>query len=359
MKRILFLLLMLTSPLKAQFISAGAEAAAKFDSITETQLANAIAAKIMFRHASVGATIDDGLDCIQGSRTNPAECRNYPEYKYDRRAWVLQPRGNSGWKGKIDDFAAEVNSQINDFDYFSFKFCYIDGIDGLLDPCGSPYSDAKMYASWEYLKEKMEQIELQHPEKKFIWWTIPLTQTGQKCTDTLNNLIRSYCRDNGKYLFDIADIQCHDSLGNKVTNSSGYEMAFSGYCGEQQPGAQACHPNWTGKIILAKAFWRLISDITNTNSNVENVSPENQIIFSNNQSGDLFEIHFPKSAAGRISIKIYDCLGKQRAEFNDITSVSDGRYEFSATALLLQSGIYFLAVNIDGVDFIEKFSVIK
>jgi hypothetical protein len=43
------------------------------------------------------------------------------------------------------------------------------------------------------------------------------------------------------------------------TNGEGWEIAIQDYCGEQNPGAQACHPNWTGKIRLARAFWWLLA----------------------------------------------------------------------------------------------------
>ena len=103
-------------------------------------------------------------------------------------------------------------------------------------------------------------LETKYPDKQFIWWTIPLTQSGQRCTDTLNYLIRKYAVENNKILFDIADMESWDTLNQHRTNANGWEVAFSFYCGEAPPGP-SCHPNWTGSILIAKAFWWMMASI--------------------------------------------------------------------------------------------------
>jgi len=229
----------------------------RFEEIPPGAIQAASSLRLMFRHASVGGTIDMGLDCLQGTRDHPAECTPYPDYAYDRRNWDFQPRGNSGWYGKVDDFVSEVERQLDEFDAFSFKYCYLDGLDGLQEPCGSSLDPDQVDRAWDYLRSNMESLEAAHPDKIFIWWTIPLTQVGQNCTEILNERIRSYVMENGKILFDIADIESHDPQGAPHTSGEGWEIALQEYCGEQNPGAQACHPNWTGKIRLARAFWWL------------------------------------------------------------------------------------------------------
>ena len=236
-------------------------AAALFDSIPDSIIVKSANIRVMFRHASVGTTISNGLDCIQGTRTNPAICKTFPEYKYDRRDWVFQGRGNSGWYGKINDFVEQTALQIDSFDLFSYKYCYLEGLDELAEPCGKPLKDASVAKAWNTLRDSMESLEKQYPDKFFVWWTIPLTQPGQRCTDTLNYLMRKYVTENNKILFDIADIQCHDSFLNRMLSTNGLEMAYYAYCGEKPPGP-SCHPNWTGSVILAKAFWYMMACLT-------------------------------------------------------------------------------------------------
>jgi len=254
-----------TKPLIVDYTSAS-----KFKDIPDSVLGEIAAIKLMFRHASVGTTIDNGLYCIQGTRTNPAECKLFQPYKYDRRNWDFQPRGNSGWYGKIQDFVKETELQADSFNAFSFKYCYLDGLDQVAEPCGGANFKPSLVAkAWDSLRINMNQLEKKYPEKHFIWWTIPLTQPGMHCTDTLNFLIRNYAKNNNKILFDLADIQSHDSSGIHLTNSNGWEMAFSGYCGEKPPGP-SCHPNWTGSIIMAKAFWWMMWNIVNDSIVVPN-----------------------------------------------------------------------------------------
>ena len=232
-----------------------------FAALPDAALEAASRLRVIFRHASVGGTINDGLDCLQGTRDHPAVCQEHPNYRYDRRNWVFQPRGNSGWYGKIDDFVTETENQLEDGDVFCFKFCYLDGLDGLREPCGSPLDPVMVDQAWEYLRDSMETVEEAYPDKIFIWWTIPLTQVGQSCTEHLNEQIRSHCRENDKPLFDIADIECHAADGTRATNEHGREIALQEFCGEQRPDAQACHPNWDGKVRLAQAFWWLLTQL--------------------------------------------------------------------------------------------------
>ncbi|MDQ1265087.1 MAG: hypothetical protein QG635_237, partial [Bacteroidota bacterium] len=199
----------LPSPIIIDHTSVG-----KFSEISEEKIQKEIPIRVMFRHASVGTTINNGLDCISGSRKSPKECTVFPIGKYDRSNWSFQPRGNSGWYGKVDDFVAEVDKQADNFDVFSFKYCYLEGLDGILEPCGSTFDPAKVQKAWDYLRDGYETLESKYTDKVFIWWTIPLTQVGMKCTDSLNSRIREYCRNNNKILFDIADIESYDTLGN-------------------------------------------------------------------------------------------------------------------------------------------------
>lgn len=232
-----------------------------FDSIPINFINDAAKIPMMFRHASIGFTIDNALNCLQGTRTSPSICNLYPDYRYDRRNWIFEPRGNSGWYGKIRDFVAQVAIQIDTYDVFSFKYCYLDGLDQVAEPCGgSNFNPAFVKKAWDSLRINMDMLETKYPDKTYVWWTIPLTQPGQRCTDTLNYLIRQYAVTNNKILFDIADIESYDTFGRHLVNSSGWEMAFGYFCGEAPPGP-SCHPNWTGSILIAKAFWWMMASI--------------------------------------------------------------------------------------------------
>ena len=193
--------------------------------IPDGALSAAIGTLIMVRHASVGGNISDGLNDIY----------DY-DSEYDRSNWDFQNRGNPGWEAKVDDFVTQVSEQLESFNVFTMKFCYIDDD-----------------ASWEYYRDQMEQLEADYPDKTFVWWTMPITTTGNSSRDSFNDSVRSYCQANDKILFDIADIECHDPSGVKQTDSGGREILYSGYTDD------GGHLNTTGRQQVASAFWYLMA----------------------------------------------------------------------------------------------------
>lgn len=210
--------------------------------IPDSYLPKAAALRMLMRHASVGDGINWGLDCLAGSKPTQSACSGFPPGKYDRGNWRLENRGNPGWKAKVDDLVAQAASRAGDFDVFTMKFCYIDAL-------GSSQPD------WEYFRSRMEQLEADYPGKKFVWWTIPLTRDGQPGTDLFNAQVRSYCAANGKILFDIADMECHEPNGVKLTNAQGNEVISQNYTKEIHAG----HLNPEGRVRVVSAMWHLMA----------------------------------------------------------------------------------------------------
>jgi hypothetical protein len=142
-----------------------------------------------------------------------------------------EQRTESGWASRLDDF-----------DVLMMKLCYIDAL-------GDSHPD------WEYFRSRMEKLEADYPAETFVWWTIPLTRDGQPGTDLFNSQMRSYCAANGKVLFDIADVECHEADGTRLVNASGNEIISANYTKEIHAG----HLNPTGRVHVASAFWYLMA----------------------------------------------------------------------------------------------------
>ena len=212
--------------------------------IPDRYLPLATSLRALFRHASVGDGINWGLDCLAGLKPTNSSCSCYTPGKYDRSNWILENRGNPGSKEKVDDLVTQTQLRSADFDVFMMKFCYIDAL-------GDSHPD------WDYYRTKMEQLEADYPNKKFVWWTIPLTRDGMPGTDWFNQKVRSYCAEHKKILFDIADIECYDPNGVKQTNAQGYEVICQDYTKEIHAG----HLNVPGRIRVASAFWHLMARI--------------------------------------------------------------------------------------------------
>ncbi|MBN1506625.1 MAG: hypothetical protein JW955_07255 [Sedimentisphaerales bacterium] len=203
--------------------------------------------RVLVRHASVGQGIIWGLDCLAGAHPTNSACSCFPAGKYDRSRWVFEARmGN--WREKIDDLVTQTAARLDDFDVFMMKFCYIDAL-------GDSHPD------WEYFRSRMEKLEADYPCKTFVWWTIPLTRDGQAGTDWFNAQIRAHCATQGKILFDIADIECHEADGTKLLNAGGNEIISANYTKEIHAG----HLNPTSRVRVASAFWHLMARIAGWN----------------------------------------------------------------------------------------------
>jgi hypothetical protein len=211
--------------------------------IPDSYVPPASSLRVLMRHASVGQGIGWGLNCLAGDHPTNSVCSCFPAGKYDRSKWVFEARlGN--WRDKVDDLVAQAASRLDDFDVFMMKFCYIDA---LIDS----------HPDWEYFRGGMETLEADYPGKTFVWWTIPLTRDGQPGTDLFNAQMRSYCAARDKILFDIADIECHETEGTKLVNASGNEIISANYTREIHAG----HLNPTGRVRVASAFWYLMARI--------------------------------------------------------------------------------------------------
>ncbi len=227
--------------------------------IADEYLPPAAATRVLLRHASVGQGIGWGLDCLAGRHPTNSVCRDIPAGRYDRSNWVLEARmGN--WREKMDDLASQAAARSADFDVLMMKFCYIDALGG-------------SHPDWEYCRSRMEELEADYPDKTFVWWTIPLTRDGQAGTDVFNAQVRSYCAAQHKILFDIADIECHDPDGTKLTNAQGNEVISQNYTKEIHAG----HLNPEGRVRVAAALWRLMACIAGWDPNAGEGSGQRRV----------------------------------------------------------------------------------
>ncbi|HRZ65689.1 MAG TPA: hypothetical protein P5133_12225 [Spirochaetia bacterium] len=126
-------------------------------------------------------------------------------------------------------------------DVATFKFCYID----------SPANANTLFAS---VRTAIEGLESAYPGVTFVWWTMPIETSPNAQRQAYNDLVRSYCSANRKWLLDIADLESHNDSGAASTSGS-YEILYSGY------SSDGGHLNAAGAGKLAKAYWKLLAEI--------------------------------------------------------------------------------------------------
>lgn len=296
-----------------------------FDSIPPEFLEKARNTRVLFSDRSVGANISEGLDCLALGIPNnsvdwasvPANCRrgytdkNGPTWTwktfnqtdweigqvpadilydpdpviYDRSNWVFDLRMGE-WEQLIDDFANQlVIPNNNDFEVFSFQFNYFSVAQGsdITDPTSGFFRD-QLHDGYYPNRERwdisdLEELEEAYPEKVFFYWTTSLARSvGSPESMEFNQMMRDYVKNNGKILFDFADIISHnpDTGEPCFDNRDGVEYCSqNGEC-ENHPddGVQIpaiCQDYTTeldgghlgsvtsGKIQAAKAFWVLMA----------------------------------------------------------------------------------------------------
>lgn len=186
-----------------------------------------------FSHASVGSNMCDGLNDLRSADPgryqlalasvgyNSAELRaNNPPAIQPGTVYQCS-RGNPGWQQKLDIFANSLNVSGwhgPAIDAVMDKFCYID-----------PSASATDYVN------RMVALEAAYPDTTIVYTTMPLTtatDADNRNRNDYNAAVRLHCVTNNKLLFDIADIEAHDSAGNPSTfDYAGhtYQRLYGGY----------------------------------------------------------------------------------------------------------------------------------
>ncbi|OGX44769.1 MAG: hypothetical protein A3G38_02935 [Omnitrophica WOR_2 bacterium RIFCSPLOWO2_12_FULL_51_8] len=198
---------------------------AQFEALSLSQIQAAAAVKTMFRHASVGSNVNDGLNALATSNA-----------AYNRANFSFQSRGNPGWQAKIQDLIDQTRTQLANFSVFSMKFCYVDGA-----------ADVNAYI------QAMENLESTYPLKKFMWWTMPTTTSG--VGQAFNTALRTYAASHNKLLLDIASIESHRADGSACTNA-GRECLCAEYT------TDGGHLNPAGAQRVAKGFWVMMAKLS-------------------------------------------------------------------------------------------------
>lgn len=243
------------------------ETLAAFDALPAEAIAAAGELRHLFRHASVGHNIDNGLDCLQNAfaqRPNYCDRGLAPDeilYNsiYDRSNWIFEfhsppPGQNPAWWNKAGLFIDRVNNLAPDeqYDVISFKLGYVDGLDN------SYIAEAFFAEEWEGdtpTITNIEALQTAHPDKQLVWWTMGLARiVGTANSAAFNEQLRAHVQQNGGVLMDIADIESHAPDGTLCTHD-GYPALCPDYTEESRGG----HLNARGSQRMAKAFWILMA----------------------------------------------------------------------------------------------------
>jgi hypothetical protein len=203
--------------------------------------------KWFFAHASVGSNVLDGLadlnradrahwplEFVTTGRQPPAATRPAAVYEHNR--------GNPGWKAKFDRFEEAIRRgwHTPTVQVVMNKLCYID-----------------QGASFKYYLHSMTNLEAEFPDTVFVYTTIPLTTAADgdnSLRNCFNNRLREWTKQNGRVLFDIADIEAHDSAGNPSTFEH-RGKTWQKLC--EKYTTDGGHLNESGRQAVARGFYAI------------------------------------------------------------------------------------------------------
>jgi hypothetical protein len=236
--------------------------------------------KWYFAHASVGECIMAGVANLHLSDTNfyPLHgtiASNNLSGATQAGTIYEDDRGNPVYYGdyqvKLNLFGTAVSNRWHfpNVNIALAKLCFID--------IWYPASSNTVVALLNSYVNTLTNLEAAYPQTLFVYATMPLTTTNYRYTtldlgaptlywrSVYNDSLRAWCTANNRVLFDIADIEAHDTNGNPCTftyNSRLCQQLWSGdnlgcdqYCGEEGDSAHPTNPGV--EQLMARGFYAL------------------------------------------------------------------------------------------------------
>ncbi len=252
-----------------------------YDQIPPEYLRAAEQIRFYYFDRSVGQNISEGLDCLASESwaDSPSSCRRYytdssltntKTYTTSDRNIpdvILFPGGNNRsniqfefyqadyWYNDVRNLVERYPSLANNWDIISLKHNYLQVADGSTiarDYFNPNYNGYNIYDILE--------LEARYPNKTFVYWTTSLARNaGTSVSESFNEQMRQWARDNNKILLDIADILSHTPDGQECRNSQGYAIICREYTTESAGGHLGSVS--AGKIQVAKAIWILLAQL--------------------------------------------------------------------------------------------------
>ena len=287
--------------------------------------------KWFFAHASVGDNMMDGITALRASDPD-----RYPIQRQADDEWPPSPgpceggfiydygRGNPDWSDKVQWFEAyasngwrnpSVNICLN-------KFCWID-----------PDVDTNAYL------QSMAGLEGRYPDTLFVYMTIPLTgdADGENTQrNAFNRTVREFCSANGRVLYDVADIEAHDTNGAAQTYSTTNQWMYDGFAVD--PGAGDWHLNAVGRPWVARGFYALGAALFGADRDGDRMSDGAELIAGTCPTSDVsvFRLDAPVTAASSGVVVRW-------------SSASNRVYALQRATNLVGGAALSLAVNVTGM----------
>jgi hypothetical protein len=167
---------------------------------------------IAYGHTSHGSQITDGMSGLIDFSDNGGKGLSLPENIF---AW-----NSGGTAGALDLRDYAMDGDVGYYpQWYDETVNYLEN-DANADVnvimwswCGQVNDKYSAGLLWDEYLAPMRQLEEDYPEVTFIYMTGHLEYATHESVSAANDSIRSFCRNNGKILFDFADIESYGPDG--------------------------------------------------------------------------------------------------------------------------------------------------
>ncbi len=217
---------------------------------------------VHYAHTSHGSQIIDGMYALEkdnpkysiavreSGRIGLPKASSTPSLRiYDGNPGDTYIEPDGYWESQDGLRRTRKVADTGDYDYSMWSWC-------------GQQSDNSVRTVNQYLNA-LDQLEKKYPDMRFIYMTGHTDGGGGKLKRN-NNLIRQYCEDNDKVLFDFADIESWDPAGKQYP----YTSDECGWCRKwckKNPGDcrdltdDCAHSHPYNCKLKAHAFWWLMA----------------------------------------------------------------------------------------------------
>ena len=222
-----------------------------------------------FAHASVGVNMMEGIADLHAANaafypfTSTSDTNDYPPAATANGLIYENDRGNPGWQAKFDAFTNSIGCGWRDpkVNLVLDKLCFID-----------PDADVNYYI------DSMTNLEARFPETLFVYATMPITTDADGDNDlrnTYNNALRGWVASHNRVLFDVADIEAHNTNGALSTFVYAGRTNQQMYAGNTSDGG---HLSVLGRQQVAKGFYAVCCALLNSDRDGDGMSDGDELI---------------------------------------------------------------------------------
>lgn len=230
-------------------IIADHSAVSEFELVPETAIEDVKAEyRLFYGHTSHGSQIVTGMEMLR-SENILFDFGNGPGQLYlEEIGGDLGHRGDTQW---AETTRQRLNQPQSDINVVIWSWC-----GGCAD---NTEEGIDIYL------QTMTQLEVDYPDVIFVYMTGHLNGTGPDGNlYQRNNQIREYCAQNGKVLYDFADIESYDPDGNWYPNDSDDCYWCADWCASHDcPSCGSCsHSHCFNCYLKGKALWWMLARST-------------------------------------------------------------------------------------------------